>query len=429
MIRISGLESLTKDRLYKIVIRHDARRMELERLLRTYLHGSPPDKKFAANGRVNNCVNSNLAKYITDTATGYFMGVPPKYTFDEEVQSAGEAIQEVFDSNNETSLNYMLAESMSIYGVAYDAVRIDDNGKIRITQLDSREVFVVYDDTLDNNVLAIGRIYKILNDNETWDTYLDVYTSDALTTYRTNSGVLNLVKEEPLHFGAVPVTIYKNNAHMTGDFAAVLDNLQQYNLVLSNTADDLHSTANAFLALTGMEDTDEETIERMNQTRVALLPDGNANAFYVTKTLDATASENHKRTLRRDILQVAGVPDLSDESFAGNSSGVALEYKMWGLDQIRAKKQQGMDEGLFARLRLISTALRLQGHIIPDGMERMTTISYTRNMPRDKTGEIDNAVKLHGIVSDETVYKMLEPVTGTSVVDELEKTGMLDNAE
>ena len=35
MIRISGLESLTKDRLYKIVIRHDARRMELERLLRT----------------------------------------------------------------------------------------------------------------------------------------------------------------------------------------------------------------------------------------------------------------------------------------------------------------------------------------------------------------------------------------------------------
>ena len=62
-------------------------------------------------------------------------------------------------------------------------------------------------------------------------------------------------------------------------------------------------------------------------------------------------------------------------------------------------------------------------------MERMTTISYTRNMPRDKTGEIDNAVKLHGIVSDETVYKMLEPVTGTSVVDELEKTGMLDNAE
>lgn len=77
------------------------------------------------------------------------------------MQSAGEAIQRIFDSNNETSLNYMLAESMSIYGVAYDAVRIDDNGKIRITQLDSREVFVVYDDTLDNNVLAIGRIYKI----------------------------------------------------------------------------------------------------------------------------------------------------------------------------------------------------------------------------------------------------------------------------
>ncbi|MFQ7067452.1 MAG: phage portal protein [Christensenellaceae bacterium] len=425
MIRINDIESLTTSRLRKIINRHMRRRERLQRALDMYLNGAPPIKTNVAKGRANNVVNTNLAKYIVDVATGYFVGTPPKYSFDKEAEEIGAAIQATYDANDETNLNYTIAENMSIYGVGYDIVRFDEEGRLRITALDPRDVFMIYDNTIDERVLAAGRVYFILNENDITDIYLDLYTADVMTTYRITGGALEYVSETELYFGAVPITEYRNGAHCAGDFEAVKENIRQYNLALSNMSDDLHSTANAFLALTGLEDTDQEKIDRMNENRVVLLPYENASAYYVTKTLDATASENHKTTLRRDILQVAGVPDLSDESFAGNASGVALEYKLWGLDQLRTKKQQGMDKGLFNRLKLVAAGLRVKGQNAPENISEFTTIAYTRNMPRDKTTDIDAAVKLNGIVSDNTIFKLLEPVTGVTVADETEKASAI----
>lgn len=84
-----------------------------------------------------------------------------------------------------------------------------------------------------------------------------------------------------------------------------------------------------------------------------------------------------------------------------------------------------MDKGLFNRLKLVAAGLRVKGQNAPENISEFTTIAYTRNMPRDKTTDIDAAVKLNGIVSDNTIFKLLEPVTGVTVADETEKASAI----
>ncbi len=63
-----------------------------------------------------------------------------------------------------------------------------------------------------------------------------------------------------------------------------------------------------------------------------ILEDG-GDVAWLLKTIDDTALENYKNRLREDIHTGANVPHMCDESFGGNLSGVAISYKLWGLEQ------------------------------------------------------------------------------------------------
>ena len=58
-----------------------------------------------------------------------------------------------------------------------------------------------------------------------------------------------------------------------------------------------------------------------------------------------------RKSLEQDIHKFANVPCMSDESFGGNASGVAMRYKLLGLEQITNIIERYFREGLKERLR------------------------------------------------------------------------------
>lgn len=62
----------------------------------------------------------------------------------------------------------------------------------------------------------------------------------------------------------------------------------------------------------------------------------------MVKNLNHEALGQLESNLRRSILQLSMTPDLGDEHFAGNTSGVALQYKLWGIEQVRASKGENL---------------------------------------------------------------------------------------
>ena len=176
-----------------------------------------------------------------------------------------------------------------------------------------------------------------------------------------------------------------------------------YNLLLSGAMDDMQSVANAFLALYGMQGTTQKDIEQANRTRILALSEG-GRAEFVVKNLNHEALGQLEINLRRSILQLSMTPDLCDEHFAGNSSGVALQYKLWGIEQVRAAKERTFTDGMGTLLAALMAGERLLGCGVDLRGGEMT---FYKNLPQDYAALVSTLLSLSPLLSKRTILENL----------------------
>jgi SPP1 family phage portal protein len=160
------------------------------------------------------------------------------------------------------------------------------------------------------------------------------------------------------------------------------------------------------LKLTGVR-LDDEAIARMKENRVIGLPDRECDVDWLIKSINDVALENYKDRLRKDIHSLSKTPNLDDEEFSGNLSGVAIAYKIWGMDQVQATKERKYKKGLQRRIKLITNILNTAGK---NWDWRDIDITFSRNMPQNVVEIADMVTKLRGLVSDETLLSWLPQV-------------------
>ena len=76
-----------------------------------------------------------------------------------------------------------------------------------------------------------------------------------------------------------------------------------------------------------------------------------------------------RAALKEDIHKFSFVPDLSDREFAQNLSGVAMRYKLMGLERMASVKERWFREGLRTRLEIYARMLALSGAPALDASE------------------------------------------------------------
>ena len=59
-----------------------------------------------------------------------------------------------------------------------------------------------------------------------------------------------------------------------------------------------------------------------------------------------------RKNLESDIHKISMVPNMSDENFVGNASGVAIKYKLLAFEQMTKNKERYMEKGLKERFKL-----------------------------------------------------------------------------
>lgn len=103
----------------------------------------------------NNKVVCNHAKDISDTATGYFMNSPISYSsYDDSDKSSIDKLTETFDRADVDDVDGDNAHDMSVCGVAYEYVYAkQDSTEIAVRNLEADHTFLVYDDTIEQNLL------------------------------------------------------------------------------------------------------------------------------------------------------------------------------------------------------------------------------------------------------------------------------------
>jgi SPP1 family phage portal protein len=181
---------------------------------------------------------------------------------------------------------------------------------------------------------------------------------------------------------------------------------------------------NAVLALFPFK-VDKEFVDRLRQMNVI----DDLDQFerwpeYLEKDLGKITSfyEQLADRLERLFHKSIKVPDFSDENFVGNSSGVALAYKLLGLEFKAAQMDMYFDRGVRNRYDLIGAGLNAGARQYPvDDYE--VIIDNKRNLPVDEATKVQLAQQLLGIVSEETVLKMLPNSIVPDVERELERIG------
>ena len=101
-------------------------------------------------------------------------------------------------------------------------------------------------------------------------------------------------------------------------------------------------------------------MEKLRQETVLEMPDS-PKAEYLTRTFDETGVEILKKAIEQDIHKFSHIPCMTDESFGGNVSGVAMEFKLLGMENITKIKTRYYKKGLRKRLRIFANFLSNKG--------------------------------------------------------------------
>ena len=348
----------------------------------------------------NNKVANAYPSYITDTLTGYFVGEP--ITYNSNDKDVLQELNMIFEYNDEADENMELAKDASIFGVAYEELYFSQEEKIvRFKRLNPYEVIPIYDKTIEANLLAVIRYYidyDYVADKDIMMVEIIDDSNIARYSATTTLGEFSLLESYPHYFNMVPIAIYENNEEQMGDFEKVIDLIDAYDKMSSDSLNDFEYFVDAYLALYGFT-AEPEDIQKMKENRVLLMDEG-TSAEWLIKATNDTSTENIKTRLDRDIHKFAKCPNLADQEFASNASGVAIKFKLLGTENLVSIKERKFKKGLQQRLELISM---INGLLRSTFDWRAIDIIFTRNVPSNDVDIANMINTLSGIVSEETL--------------------------
>lgn len=344
----------------------------------------------------------NYCKNIVDSYAGY-LATPGFISYKSEND-----IEEVMDilryNDFQAQDNAFLLDAL-IYGKGAELMYIDRDSKPRFRTIDPRTCFGVYDDSLTGDLLYFVRFYKASEWDDSNIFNLDVYTDQMIRHYemRGMNGQIIFLKEEPHFFTQCPANIF----YLFDEkaiFDCVLSLQDAVNEVINSEIDDYSAFCDAYMVLEGVV-ADEDDVVSMRENRILQIPQG-SKASWLTKSANDVQVENILKRLHEAIYRVAQCPDFSSESFVGGvSSGIAIQYRLTGMETKAGAIEGAMKKALQRRIEIICGIISLK---LGEEIYRDIDITFKRNIPEDINNTINMINALKGTVSDATLLAQLD---------------------
>lgn len=350
----------------------------------------------------NNRLCNGFPQMISNAYAGYMHGEPVIYNADDAMM---ESLKATFRYNDVQAEDAALGLDLSICGVAVEIHYTDADGNERFRRVDPVQCIDVREDTIESALTALIRYYDVRDVVRNKTTRrIEVYEAAETTVYELEGGTLVEVGREPGVYGDVPAVFYTNNVNRMGDFESVLTLVDAYDKMQSEALNDQEYFSDAYLALFGLQGTTGEDVAAMKQGRVLSLP-VDADARFLIKQQDGADAETIKKRLNNDIHRFSGCPDMTDENFAGNASGVAIRYKLLLFEIVAGIKEREFKRGLQRRLELLCNIWKVKNRGSFDW--RDYEITFRRALPENLLELSQTISNLGKVVSDETKRAML----------------------
>lgn len=407
----------------------------------------------------NNKLSNDFFGQIIDNTVGYFLGNPIILNYTEPIKEKsavevdpvdvgvdlGElddtAVQDELDKicieNDKDDLFIEWGKEAMIKGLSHILVYQNEESKTKFMRLSPEDVILVYKNSSTKELQYAIRLYSIdTEDTDRTTHYAEVYDTTGYDVFKCEDGGnlsrggraltgYTFVRREPHIYGRIPIVTMYNNEERMSDLERVESLVNDYDKVLSDVSNEFEAFRNAYLMLKNMTVSNDSIQKLKDEGIIEVMENGDVK--FITKEIQTDALENHLDRLEANIYKFSQVPDLSDENFANNLSGIAIRFKLFGLETKCIIKERKMEKAIKDLFRVLVSPLRvLTGHE-PDVLN--LKVEFTRNVPNNITEIVDTVTKLDGKVDKETLLSLLPFVDNPKeVLEKLEMEAEKDKA-
>lgn len=367
------------------------------------------------DNKVNHALNNSFDAEIVDTKVGYMFGHPIAYHADDN-DPLEKTVMEFLTRNTAEDADAELGKKAAICGKGARLLYVDKEGNERLRNIDPWEVIFLYESDITEPTYAI-RYYPVNTleagvEKEVWQAEFYDGTKVAYFHAGEQRAKYQFVKEEEDLFDFCPLFGVPNNEEMQGDAEKVLNLIDAYDRALSDANNEIEQYRLAYLVLKGVG-MDEETLDEVKRSGVFQLLDDKEDLSYLTKDVNNTMIEDHLDRLEQNILRFAKSVNFGDEQFSGNSSGIAIKFKLMALENKCVVMERKFTSALRYQFKALCSAWAKRGRCQPDDYLEIW-MQYKRNLPANILEEAQASLQLKGIVSEATRLGML------SFVDDVE---------
>ena len=383
----------------------------------------------------NNKLSNDYFGNIIDNTVGYFLGKPIilSYTEPEKEKPVVEStpvdvgveleelepdtivqdnLTEILTDNDVNDLFMEWGKEAMIKGLSHILVYQDEESKTKIMKVSPEDMVIVYKNSSTKEAQYKIRLYSIdTEDTKRTTHYAEVYDDTGYDIFKCEEGSIGgknltgytFVERKSHIYGRIPIITMYNNEETMSDIERVVPLVNDYDKVLSDVSNEFEAFRNAYLMLKNMV-MNKDSIDKLKSEGILEVME-NGDAKFLTKQIQTEALENHLNRLEKNIHKFSQVPDLTDESFAGNLSGVAIRFKLFGLETKCIIKERKMERAIRELFRVLYTPLRVLSGKEPD--VKNLKVTFTRNIPNNTTELVDAVTKLEGKVDKETLLSLL----------------------
>ncbi len=217
--------------------------------------------------------------------------------------------------------------------------------------------------------------------------------------------------ENKYPFSTVPLNIFRSNRRSLPYFQAEKSLIDAHDEVLSKALNEV-DRFNAMIMLFGKKVTDA-LASKLSDGNVSILdqlgegeekwPEYLQKEFGGVKEFYSDLMDRFERLFHKSIKD----PDMTSEAFAGgDQSGIAIAFKLMGMEFKASQIETYFFQGLERRLELYGDLYNASTATI-DITEYKAVITANRNIPVDLKAKAEIAQMLTGIVTRETLLKFL----------------------
>lgn len=353
-----------------------------------------------------------MPRLLVDEYTGYFGG--NAVTIQAKDDSDNEAIQKWLKEVNFDDEHSEVVKSVAIYGRSYLLEYQDEEGHPQVAHVEADEGFMIYDDSIKAKPLAFVR-YSYDYENELKGT---IYYAGETQDFQDG----NLLDPQPSVYHDVPAQELYSNEERQGVFDAAVTLIEALDNALSRKANQVDYFDEAYLVMLGLDfsETDENgnpvgvQINRRQKTIIAPDIDAvNARIEFLGKPDGDTMQENLINRLVNMIYQTSMIPNFQDEAFSGNSSGVALQFKLLPMQNLAAFQERKFTNALRSMFKAVFESAD-GGQVVQSSHSSVwkeVEFTYTRNIPQNIADAVQTAVQASSLLSQQTAIGMIPTVT------------------